>query len=75
MRLGNKSTRNEQKGQSLLKHCYILKKELNSNWLETLRIEWNRWESLLYFNRERLSPFIIQDMSYDYKKTTSTGKN
>ena len=44
------------------------KKVLNSNWLETLRIKWNHWESLFYLNRERLRPFIIQDMSYDYKK-------
>ena len=55
-------------GRSLLKHCFIFKKELNSNWLETLRIKWIHWESLLYFNRERLRPFIIQDMSYDDKK-------
>ena len=67
MRLGNKSTRNEQKGQSLLKHCFF-KKELSSNWLETLRIKWNNWESFLYLNRGRLSPLIIQDMPYNYKK-------
>ena len=52
MQLGNKSTRNE----------------LNSNWSEILRIKWNHWESLLNLNREWLRPFIIQDMSYDYKK-------
>ena len=50
------------------KTLLFLKKELNSNWLETLRIKWNHWESLLYLNREWLRPFIIQDMSYDYKK-------
>ena len=73
MQLGNKLTRNKQKGQSLLKHC--LKKELNSNWLETLHIKWNHWESLLYLNREQLRPFIIQDMSFDYKKKRQkTGK-
>ena len=33
MRLGNKSTRKEQKGQRLLKDCFF-KKELNSNWLK-----------------------------------------
>ena len=41
---------------------------MNSNWLETLLAKWNHWESLLYLNRERLRPFIIQDMPYDYKK-------
>ena len=46
----------------------FLIKELNSNWLETLRIEWNHWVSPLYINRERLKPFIIWDMSYDYNK-------
>ena len=54
-------------GKSLLKHCF-LKKELSSNWLETLRIKWNHWDSLLCLNRERLRPFLIQDMSYNNKK-------
>ena len=31
--------------------------------------------SLLYLKRERPRPLIIQDMSYDYKKATNTGKN
>ena len=46
----------------------FLKKELNSNWLETLGIKWNRWEGILHLNTEWLRPFIIQDMSYDCKK-------
>ena len=52
-------------------YCNIafLKKELNWNWLEKLRVIWNHWESPLYLNRERLRPFIIQDRSYDYEKS------
>ena len=65
MRLGKKSTRNEQKRQKFIKTFSL--NELNSNWLETLRFKWNHWESLLYLNRERLRPSIIQDMSNDYK--------
>ena len=57
------------KGARLIKTLLFLKKQkLNWNWLETLRIKWNHWESLLCLIRERLRPFIIQDMSYDYKK-------
>ena len=56
------------KKEKFIKTLLFLRRELNSNWLETLRIKWNNWESLLYLNRERLRPFIIQDMSYDYKK-------
>ena len=77
MQLGNKSTRNGQKGQNLIKHCFFflerlhiirkIRKITHLNWLERLHIKWNHWESLLYLNRERLRPFIIQYMSYDYK--------
>ena len=63
-----------KRGQILLKHCFFLKKELSSKRLETLRIEWNHWESLLYLKKERLRPFIIHDRSYDYKKNDKSGK-
>ena len=41
---------------------------MNSNWLETLRIKLNPWESFLYLNREQLRAFFIQDMSYNHKQ-------
>ena len=74
-RLGNKSSRNEQKRQKFIGILLFIKKVLNSNLLETLRIEGNHWESLLYPYRERLRPFIIQDMSYDYKKNEKYRQN
>ena len=64
-----------QQWQKFVKTLLFLKKEINSNWLETLRIKWNLWESLLYLNGELLRTFIIQEMSYDHKRTTNTGKN
>ena len=77
MRLGNKSTRNEQKWQKFFETSlfFFKKKVLNSNWLETLRIKLNHWESLSYHNIERQRPFIIQDMSYDYKKNDKHRQN
>ena len=74
MRLGNKLTRNGQNWQKFNETLLFLKKLLNSNWLKTLRIKWNHWESFLYVNRERLRPFIIQDKSCDYKKNNKHRK-
>ena len=76
MRLGNNLTRNEQRRQKFIETLLFFKKKvLNSNWLETLRIKWNLWESRLYLNRERLRPFNIQDMSYDFKKNDKYRQN
>ena len=74
MRLGNKSTRNEQKRQKFTK-TLLFKKVLNSNWYETLRIKWFHWESLLLLKRERLRPFIIPDTSSNWKKNDKYRKN
>ena len=41
MRLGNNSTRTEQKRQKIMKKLLFLKEDLKSNRLETIRIKWN----------------------------------
>ena len=75
MRLGNKSTRNEQKGNKFNKTLLFFKKRIKFELIRNITHQMKSWrererESILYLDRERLRPFIIQDMSYGYKKNS-----
>ena len=67
MRLGNKLARNEHKRQKFIKTLFFLKKN-NFELIRNITHKMKSLKNLLYLNRDRLRLFIIQDMSYDYKK-------
>ena len=70
MTLGNKSARNVQKRQKFIKTLLFLIKRTK---FELIRNITHQMKSL----RESFIPQngATEDISYDYKKTTSTGKN